>query len=689
MTLHHSLRALLITGLCGLALGAAQAAPGERRALVPEDFYRILEVGDPQVSPDGQWVAYLVSANDRESDETRTALWMVSWDGGQHVQLTSGLKDAAAARWSPAGPQLAFLATPAGAEQVTLMMLDRRGGEPRAVGKFAGAVTSHEWAPDGRRLVVAVDSDDQAAPNPPANAGAPKVPPPIVIRSARFKHDISGYVTASAVHRLWLVDLESQRVAALSTQTGVYEDSAAWSPDGSTIAYVRRHEQAPDDDGMEDLMLIEARAGATPRVLARVPAPNTQRLAWSPDGKHIAFLQGLEPKYYAYISDRLMLATVADGSVHDVAPTLDRAVMNYSFDADGQGFLAMIEGDQVNYPAHITLATGAIERLSKAPMGISGFSRAGGHAAVAMGTDQRAPEIHALEGATLRRLTTHNDALLAELALGTVEDLAFKSRDGTEVHGLMVKPANYVAGQRYPTVLWIHGGPNGQDEHSLPFDHYPLQLERQLLATQGYVVIGINYRGSSGRGAAFQKAIHADWCHLEVQDLQAGIDHLVARGIADPSRLGVGGWSYGGILTDCLIASDTRFHAAVSGAGSANQLSMFGSDEYAGQYLHEIGAPWSNLPLWLKVSYAFFHADRIRTPTLFLGGEKDFNVPIGGGEQMYQALRTLNVPAELVVYPGQFHIFERPSYIVDRAHRVQEWYARYLQPPGAARRVGQ
>jgi dipeptidyl aminopeptidase/acylaminoacyl peptidase len=665
----------LLLSLAPCVASAAQAAP---RALVPEDFYRILNVRDPQLSPDGQWVAYVVSANDRAADEPRSALWMVSWDGTAHLQLTYGLKDADSPRWSPDGKLLAFLATPAGAEQATLMVLDRRGGEPRGVAKLSGSVASYEWAPDGKRLVVAMDGAGEA--KAPVAGAAPKVPAPIVIKSARFKHDISGYVAASDAQRLSLIDLESPHVEALSAESHYYEDGAAWSPDGKTIAYIRTREQAPDADGMEDIMLIEAHAGATPRLLKRVYAPNAQRLAWSPDGTRLAYLEGSEPKYSAYMSDRLMIASPGDGSVRAVSPALDRAIVNYGFVSDGQGFLAVIEDDQVRYPAHIALATGAIERLLTAPLAISGFSTAGARAALAVGTDQYAPEIHALEGSKIRKLTTHNDALLAEVALGAVEDLAFKSRDGTEIHGLMVKPANYVAGRNYPTVLWIHGGPNGQDEHALPFDHYPLQFERQLLAAQGYVVIGINYRGSSGRGVAFQKSIYADWCHKEVDDLRAGIDHLIARGIADPARLGIGGWSYGGILTDCTIASDTRFRAAVSGAGSANQLSMFGSDQYANQYLNEIGAPWKNLPLWLKVSYAFFHADRIRTPTLFLGGEKDFNVPISGGEQMYQALRTLNVPAELVVYPEQFHIFVRPSYIVDRAHRVQDWYAKYLQP---------
>jgi dipeptidyl aminopeptidase/acylaminoacyl peptidase len=277
---------------------------------------------------------------------------------------------------------------------------------------------------------------------------------------------------------------------------------------------------------------------------------------------------------------------------------------------------------------------------------------------------------------SLRRLTAHNERLLGELQLGAVEELRFKSRDGTEIHGLLVKPPSYVPGRKYPTVLWIHGGPNGQDEHSLALDGY--QFEPQMFAARGFVVLRVNYRGGSGRGSVFAKAIFADWGHKEVEDLLAGVDTLVARGIAAPNRLAIGGWSYGGILTDYTVASDARFKAAISGAGSANQLATYGSDEYVLQYNNELGPPWRNTALWLKVSYPYFHADRIHTPTLFLGGEKDFNVPINGGEQMYQALRTLGVPAQLIVYPGQHHVFTRPSFIVDLAHRMSDWLDVYV-----------
>ena len=326
------------------------------------------------------------------------------------------------------------------------------------------------------------------------------------------------------------------------------------------------------------------------------------------------------------------------------------------------------------------MADGSLHRESDSELVITQRSIAGGHTAALASGDTVAPEIFALEDGKFRKLTSHNDALLSELQLGAVEDISFKSKDGTEVHGLMIKPPSYTAAKKYPTLLWIHGGPNGQDDHSLPFNTYPLQLERQLFAAHGYVVLAINYRGSNGRGVEFARSIFADWGNKEVADLLAGVDFAVASGVADPQRLGIGGWSYGGMLTDYTIATDSRFKAAVSGAGLANALAIFGSDQYILQYNNELGPPWKSTDPWMKVSYPFFHADRIHTPTLFLGGQSDFNVPIIGSEQMYQALRTLGVPTQLVIYPEQFHLFTRPSYIHDRMQRYFAWFDTYLHP---------
>jgi dipeptidyl aminopeptidase/acylaminoacyl peptidase len=295
-----------------------------------------------------------------------------------------------------------------------------------------------------------------------------------------------------------------------------------------------------------------------------------------------------------------------------------------------------------------------------------------GNLTLLAGSTSQTPEVHALEGGTLRTLTKVNDDLLAQLQLATTEDFTSTSKDGTVVNGLVVKPASYTSGKKYPTLLIIHGGPNGQDDHSFSFDN-------EFFAANGYVVLNINYRGSSGRGEAFQKAIYADWGNKEVTDLLGAVDQAVASGIADPDRLGIGGWSYGGILTDYTLATDTRFKAAVSGAGSALQLTMYGTDQYITQYEEEIGLPWKTRDLWLKISYPFFQADRIKTPTLFMGGEKDFNVPIIGSEQMYQALKTQGIDTQLVVYPGQFHGLTIPSYERDKLERHLAWFDKYLK----------
>jgi dipeptidyl aminopeptidase/acylaminoacyl peptidase len=270
----------------------------------------------------------------------------------------------------------------------------------------------------------------------------------------------------------------------------------------------------------------------------------------------------------------------------------------------------------------------------------------------------------------LRRLTHQNDAWLARVQLAPTRDVTSKSKDGTEVHSLLTAPVGY-AGGRVPLLLRIHGGPNGQDEHAFNF-------ERQLFAANGYAVLNVNYRGSNGRGHKYQQAIYGDWGNLEVVDLLGAVDQAVADGVADPERLGIGGWSYGGILTDYTIATTPRFKGATSGAGSALQLAMYGIDQYITQYETEIGPPWKSQEQWIKISYPFFHADRITTPTLFLGGERDFNVPLAGSEQMYQALRSLGVPTQLVIYPGQFHGITKPSYKRDRLERYLAWYDHYV-----------
>jgi dipeptidyl aminopeptidase/acylaminoacyl peptidase len=636
------------------------------RSLAPSDWYRFQDVSDLAMSSDGSAIAYLVTSFDKESDESRSALWLADWAGTQSVQLTRG-ESVSAPRFSPDGRYLSFLSARPAESKTQLWVLDRRGGEPRQLSHVSGEVTGYEWAPDGRSVVLVMHVSEDS-----------KAPRPWVIDALHFKADKDGYLTAKSRSHLCLLDVGSGTCAVLTSDPERADSLPAFSPDGRRIAYVSNRSGAPGELGVDEVYLVAAAGGSKPERLLSTWSPNKQRLQWSPDGSLIAFLQGDEPKYNAYIMDRLAVADVKSGSARVLSGSLDRAVLSPTFSSDGRSIQVAVEDDGTQYPAQITLATGAIQRLA-GPMVVHELAAAAGHTAVLVSSDQAPVEAYALEQGRLRPLSAHNRTLFSELALGSVEDIVFKSGDGTQIHGQIVKPPDFVSGRRYPTIVWIHGGPNGQDDHSLLLEGYGPPLERQLFATHGYVVLAINYRGGTGRGAKFARSITADWGHKEVEDLLAGVNYAIAQGIADPARLGVGGWSYGGLLTDYVIASDTRFKAAICGAGSGNQLSTYGADEYVMQYNAEIGPPWRNTALWLKVSYPFFHADRIRTPTLFLGGDKDFNVPIAGGEQMYQALRTLGIPAQLIVYPGEYHVLTRPSFLVDRSERYLGWMGKYLQ----------
>ena len=662
-----------ITFVLGLACALAYQAAWAGRPLAPEDWFRFQDVSDLAMAPDGSAVAYLVTSYDKESDESRSALWMIDWAGTHSVQLTRG-ESVSVPRFSPDGRYVSFLSARPAGSKTQLWALDRRGGEPRQLSRVTGELSGYEWSPDSQRVALVMHAGEEDA----------KAPKPWVIDAFRFKADKDGYLTAQSRSHLYLLDVDSSALSALTSDPERADSLPAFSPDGKQIAYVSNLNTAAEV-ARDEIRLVAAAAGAQPRRLLSTWSPNHQRLEWSPDGRLIAFLQGAEPRYNAYIMDALAVAEVPSGRVRELTRSLDRAVLSAKFAADGQSILFAVEDDGTQYPAQVSLGSGAIARLA-GPSVVNELTAAAGKTAVLAASDRAPFEVFALEDGRLRQLSEHNRALFAELSLGEVEDISFRSRDGAEIHGQLVKPPDYVRGRRYPTIVWIHGGPNGQDDHSLLLESYGPQLERQLFATHGYVVLAINYRGGTGRGAKFARAIVADWGHKEVEDLVAGVDYALAQGIADPARLGVGGWSYGGLLTDYLIASDSRFKAAISGAGSGNQLSTWGSDEYIVEYNAELGAPWRNTALWLKVSYPFFHADRIHTPTLFVGGDKDFNVPIAGGEQMYQALRTLGVPTELIVYPGEFHLLTRPSFLVDRYQRYLDWMEKFIggvhTPPG-------
>ena len=681
MTRHILALSLLVTATTGFVHG--QAA---RRPLALDDHSKIVSVGDPQRSPEGAWVAYTVSTIDAEKDRRNTDIWMVKWDGSERVQLTSSPDGESSPRWSPDGKYLAFIASRGTDEEKKrggqIWLLNRAGGEAQRVSDFKGGVSDIQWSPDSTRIAF-VASDEDPDDEPEKKDGwKRKTQPPIVIDRYRFKEDRSGYLTHVYDHIA--VFYLATKQATVITSGGTDDTSPAWSPDGTRIAFLSKRGAAdPDRTSNTDLWVVEAKADAVPQQVTKTPFGESGRPAWSPDGGRIAVLLGDNDQNTAYrMSKLIVVPSNPPASVGPaVAPpvylsSLDRAVSNLGWSADGQHITFLLQDDRTNHVATVPAENpnGTAQRRSTGRRAIRALSPGtDGNFAVLATSPTEPGEIYALEGSNLRKLTSHNDALMAELQLATTEDFQSKSKDGADVHGLIVKPAGYTTGTKYPTLLIIHGGPNGQDEHAF-------SLEREFYAANGYVVLAINYRGSAGRGNAWQKAIHKDWGNLEVVDLLGAVDEAVKQGIADPNRLGIGGWSYGGISTNYTIATDTRFKAAVSGAASSLQFSIYGIDQYIVQYDQELGQPWKNPAAWMKVSYPFFNAEKIKTPTLFMGGEKDFNVPIAGGEQMYQALKSIGVDTQLVIYPGQFHGLTMPSYERDRLQRYLNWFNKYLQP---------
>jgi dipeptidyl aminopeptidase/acylaminoacyl peptidase len=656
-----------------LSLGTSPLAQG-KRPLSVDDLFNLKEVRDPQRSPDGKWVAYTVARAIKDTDKNDTDVWMVSWDGRQQIQVTSTPEGESSPRWSPDGRYLAFLSARQGAKGAQIWLLNRAGGEASKLTEIKGGVSDYAWSPDSKRFVMVVEDPDpsEADKDKDKKDAEPKTPKPIVIDRYHFKADVRGYLRGEHSH-LQLFDIAAKKAQPL-TPGAFDEESPAWSPDGSQIAFVRRHGDGDIDKAPNhDLFVIEARSGAKEKRLTTTAADESGRLSWSPDGRSIAYLLGEELKYSAYDQNHLAVIPAAGGPSRILTDALDRPVRGPFWTADGS-ILFDVSDDRSEHIAKVPGSGGKVEKLVSGPRVVNSFSPGSdGALAVIASTPTEVPEIYALEAGKLRKLTHQNDDWVTGLILGTTEEFAATSKDGTDVHGLIVKPASFQAGRRYPALLRIHGGPNGQDTNAFSF-------ERELFAANGYVVVAVNYRGSNGRGSTYQKSIFADWGNKEVVDLLGAMDYVQKLDYVDPARLGIGGWSYGGILTNYTIATDGRFKAAISGAGSSNQISMYGTDMYITQYENELGPPWKNQDLWIKLSYPFFHADRIRTPTLFMGGEKDFNVPLLGGEQMYQALRSLGVDSELVIYPNQFHGITIPSYKKDRFERYVAWYDKYLKP---------
>lgn len=641
-------------------------AQQSKRPLTPNDVYRLQTISDPQVSPEGKWVAYVLASVDTSKDQRNSNIWMISWDGTQKVQLTSTTDGESSPRFSSDGKYLSFIAKRGEDKNSQVYILDRRGGEARRLTNFKGELQEYAWSPDGSTIVLAIKDPDVS------DTAKTKIRLPYVIDRYHFKEDYQGYLDHRAIH-LYLFAMKTKTLDTLTR--GVYNEfQPAFSPDGSQIAFVSNRTEDPDKNSNSDIYVIAATPGSEMKKLTTWVGSDHSP-TWSPDGKSIAYLQSSSnEKFTFYGEDYLAVIPSQGGEPRLLSKSVDRPVSKPCWDKDGHRILALMEDDRQQMIVSIDATSGQLTRIAEGERSFSSLTSntSRDYWACLLSTPQCPAEVFALENGNVRRMTTIQDTFLLPIQLGSVEGFRFKSEDGTSVSCLLYRPPNAGTDKKLPLILYIHGGPMAQDEFS--FD-----LDRQMFAAAGYAVAAVNYRGSSGRGIAFTRAIYGDWGNKEVVDIIGAANHLIKEGIVDENRMAIAGWSYGGISTNYVIASDQRFKAAVSGAGSSLQLTMYGVDQYITQYDNELGPPWKDADKWIKLSYPFFHADKIRTPTLFMASQNDFNVPAVGAEQMYQALRTLGVPTELVIYPNQNHGIIVPSYIKNRFERHIKWFEKYLQ----------
>ena len=650
--------------LFSLFLAAHSFAQTTKRPIDPRDVYRLTTVSDPKVSPDGNWVSYVLSSVDSAKNKRNSDVWMMSWDGQQSVQLTNSPDGESQARWSPDGKYLSFVSSRNGATNSQIWLLDRRGGEGKLLTALKGDLKDYAWSPDGKQIVLAMKTPEST------DTSKNKLPKPLVMDRFHFKQDIEGYLEEFPTH-LYLFDISTKKIDTL-TQGKYDETSPVWSPNGQQIAFVSNRTAEPDKNQNTDIWVIDAKKNAPMKQITTWEGSDNAPV-WSPDGQQLGFLRSSSPQYDMYGHSILCVVAKEGGVPTELSTAIDRPVSSPRWTKDVQSIGVLVTDDRQRYVATISTKS---KQMTKIVGGNRSFnvleSHPNGSWVSLMSEPQMPAELFAIENGATRRLTKHQEDFLAPLELAKVEGFTSKSKDGVQVSNFLFKPSNAVANQKLPTIFFIHGGPTAQDE-------WGFDLSRQILAQAGFAVAAVNYRGSNGRGLAYSKAISGDWGNKEVLDILGAADYLVQTGIADPDKMGIGGWSYGGILTNYTIASDTRFKAAASGAGVSLVMSLYGVDQYILQYENELGVPWKNLDKYLKLSYPFLQIERIKTPTLFMVGEKDFNVPAVGTEQMYQGLRSIGVPTQLIVYPGQFHGLTLPNFQKDRFERYIKWFDKYLK----------
>lgn len=697
-----------VLALISLLLVSNGVLAQQKRAMTFEDVLAIKNVSDAQVSPDGKWVAYVVTSADMKENANDSDVWLVSTSGGEPVRLTTSKKNDTQPRWSPDGKRIAFAS--AREEKPQIFLISPFGGEAEKLTDSKSGVQSFQWAPDGDRIAYVAQQE----------------PTPDEEKKQKDKDDAQVVDKNFKLARIWVIDVNTKK--AVELVKGEYNASdPQWSPDGRWLAFVTNPTPRADDGVLSDIWVINvtdalgAEAAALQKKAAELAGtladletkygPNYFRIIevqsqiasvqreiaqksalrkltendgpdtaprWAPDGKRIAYLsRGLK----AAEAGQLRLTAIAPdgGTPRALASNFLYQPGAPKWSADGRTIYFNSSVRTTSQLFSVPANGGEPKQLSNT-LGVMGqitFSRDGSVAAFTKSDTQHPDDVYVSKSLPIAepvKLTDHNPQV-REFALGSSEVILWKGKDGMEIEGLVIYPVGYQKGKRYPTVALIHGGPSGAWTQSFPnswgnFGH--------VWAGKGWVAFYPNVRGSSGYGEKFLASNVRDWGGGDYQDIQTGLDSLIAKGVADPDKLGQEGWSYGGYMTAWTLTQTNRFKAVMVGAGLTNMFSMYSTNDLQRTLETYFGAqPWDDVEAYRRASAMTF-IKQAKTPTLILHGGSDTRVPPSQAQELYMGLRKNGVPVEMVLFPREPHGLQEPRHRLDKMRREYAWFSKYV-----------
>jgi dipeptidyl aminopeptidase/acylaminoacyl peptidase len=641
---------------------------GGKKLLSALDTLRLAYVGGARLSPDGARVAFTVSQTVMEKDKewrNATQVWVVPASGpaSAGVQFTRGEKNAAAPAWSPDGRHLAFLTNREKDAEQQVWMMNAAGGEAWQATTHKGGVASYQFSPDSKWLLLI--ARDQPSKDEEQKT-KDKDDTLLIDQNIRMSH-------------LWLWNIERKEGKRLTEGAWTVGD-AHWSPDGKRVSYTVNPTPRADDGGLTDVWVLELASGEKRKLIAD-DAPD-QGARWSPDGKWIAYTGQATA---AGVAQSELFVVAADGSSpRKLTGAWDLDAGTPVWSPDGKSVYFTSNTRQASEVFVADVARGEVKQVSSRG-GITSLSEISADGRTVIGTMSsplRPSELYRsdLSFTSFQPLSERN-AWLADYELGASEVVKWKSNDGTEIEGVLTKPADFDPTKKYPFLLNPHGGPTGASVMSF-------SGTVQVLAANGYLVLQPNFRGSTGRDEKFAQANKNTWGKGDYEDCISGTSAMVARGWADKDRLGAFGWSYGGYMTFWILTQTDMFKAVSPGAGLTNIYSMYSQNDIQRylRWFYADASPWDNFDLYWDRS-PMKYVKNVKTPTMILHGQQDTRVPIAQAQEFYRALVERKVPVEFVVFPREGHGIAEPRHQLDRVRRYVRFFARYLKNPAVTEPV--